>query len=153
MATALRKMGGMADAAIDLLIVEAQLKKVLPESAFSSPSPVHVAESGDFGGLFRSGESVVQVHIDEVTRKSVPALSHLGESFRTLRDRGFSGMFGDTQNERIVEFAKAHYNATVIDTPKKEAERAAANYAKHAEHHGFPKEYMGKPVKRVMIRF
>ena len=103
---------------------------------------------------FGEGDEVLKVHMDTPgDRKTLQAIKGLvGESQR-LRQDGIKGLYGDTPNTALIDYARRKFAAQVMDTPEDVGEVVKRKYRRLVEKGGYPGKYLDEPVKRVVVRF
>ncbi len=101
-----------------------------------------------FGGFFRKGEKVLELHVDTIRE-----LSELKDKITELKNEGYVGMYGDTQDPKIRRIFENHFMAKIIKSPTGSKELAQIKYRANIKTRGYPAKHGREIPKRVIVRF
>lgn len=113
---------------------------------------VRVQNPERYGGIFRRGEKILDVHVPPMEQGTKELIARFGESFEMLRNTGFSGFVGNTPTEPIGRRFATAYNMAKIEThPQAEAEvRAHMDF--HIRHSQYPENLRNARIMTIVKR-
>lgn len=105
-----------------------------------------------YGGVFRSGEKILEVHVTNLGKDTTKLIGRFGESFDELKRRGFVGFVGHTPSRPIGERFKAGCGMQEIPTTI-EVEREVRDYIfTYVEAGEYPSKLLFSPVMSIVKR-
>lgn len=112
-----------------------------------------VEDPGEFDNQFREGDRVLQIHFRVDNPRDFASLfNDMMSKLPGHKKAGYAGFYGDTPVTPIINHAERREDMVVIDPPEDAAERISKTYHKAVKQEGYPAEYDGKPVKRLIMR-
>ncbi len=115
--------------------------------------PRRVLRPSAFGGVFKRGDRIFRVHVNSADPQKAPLLLRaLVRSEPEMRAHGIAGYFGDTPNDRLVDFFRGRKNTTVVRAPLGARAMARLRYRWKQWLQKFPPEHGKKPIQRAVVR-
>lgn len=112
-----------------------------------------VRDPSRYGGKFRMGEKILEVHLTHLGRNATRLISRFGESFEGLKGRGFAGFAGHTPSRPIGERFKEEYWMEEVPTTL-EVEREVRDYIlRFVESGEYPPSLLFSPIMSIVKRF
>lgn len=112
--------------------------------------PDRVRDPAAFGGLFRRGEGIDELHFFSTNPKET--MRALREARQRSDESMAVGVYGDTPNPVLTKWWADH-GAKVIECPAEDVPRARRHYRIMVKKGNFPIEYVNAPIKRIVYRF
>lgn len=107
-----------------------------------------------FANHFKKGDKVIVLGLKANKAGDVIKLfSELKEQIDILKEKGYAGLFFDTQNSTLIKYASRSPGFAKIEPSMLQSANAKAKYAIGAIKHGFPKKYLRSKVWRVIVKF
>ena len=129
------------------------VRKIEKGESSLSLGPELVTKPGNFAGAFKAGDRVMELVFQSTnTRQTIAILRNLKKMFLELKQKGYAGIYGDTSNTALINQAEK-IGATVISAPLSGKIVSKTAYAVNMLRLKYPKKYLLKPVKRVIIKF
>ena len=114
---------------------------------------VTVTDPGEYENIFREGDKVLELHFQaDNARDMITLFRDLMGKLPAHKRAGYAGFYGDTPVTPIISHGERIDGVTVIDSPPEAAERTRETYHLAVTKEGYPAEYDGKPVKRLVMR-